>query len=387
MPTISPPFASGWQPSSPSYAAWVRHAIGMARDGGAPAISLFESSIPEPRALLRQAILDTVEPDFASHYVSAFGDGNPVVRERLASRYGVDLPQVLCTAGATSGLSLIYRTFLSPDDHVLVETPGFDIFSALAHVQGARVETFPRRGERFTIDLADVAARLRPETRIVVISDLHNPSGMLLDRGALADLATLAEKRGFLLVVDEVYGDYAGRGQRPLAAHALSPAVISLSGLTKIYGLGVLRCGWIVGAPAVMERLRAVGSRIEFGVSTLSHAVAAQVMARAEQFDAHSRGEVARCRPRFQAWYEQMVADGLMSGALPDHGCICFPALTGIADTHAFSQWLIARSGVIVAPGEFFGAPGHIRIGFCLGDAQLGAGLAALADGLRSFRA
>jgi aspartate/methionine/tyrosine aminotransferase len=382
---ISPHSASGWQPSSPSYAGWVRNAIAMARGRGGQAISLFESSIPEPRDLLRQAVLDTVEPEFSANYVSAFGDGNPVMRGMVAQNYGVDLPQVLCTAGATSGLSLIYRTFLSAGDHVLVETPGFDVFSTLAQVQGARVDTFQRRGERFAIDVAEVAARLRPNTRLVVLSDLHNPSGMLLDRATMTDLAALAQDRGFLLVVDEVYGDYADKDRRPLPACALSPNVISLSGLTKIYGLGVLRCGWIVGALPVMERLRAVNSRAEFAVSTLSHAVGTQVMARADQFDAHTRAEVARCRPRFAAWYDRMVAQGLLAGALPDEGCICFPAVPGVGDTHAFSQWLIARSSTIVAPGAFFGAPGHIRIGFCLGEAHVEAGLAALEDGLRSY--
>lgn len=368
-----------------SYAQWVRGALAKARAHDGQAVSLFESSVPEPRELLRTTVLAAVEPCFSRFYVSAFGDGNPLVRDMLAERYAVQRDQVLCTTGATGGLSLIYRTFLAPGDHVLIETPGFDLFRHLAEASGAVVDTFQRSGDRFAIDVVEIEAMLRPETRLIVLSDLHNPSGMALSEDTMRALAALAERRGVLLVVDEVYRDYTPEQRRPPAAATLSPAVISLSSLTKIYGLGVLRCGWIVGAMDVVERLRQLNGRIEFGISTLSHAIAAHVLADSSPFDQHSRGYVAQCRPRFQAWFDTMVAEGLMAGVLPEEGCICFPSLPGIADTRAFSEWLILRSGVIVAPGEYFGAPGHVRIGFCQEDDKLDAGLRGLEDGLRAF--
>lgn len=375
----TPPIA----PAPMAYAQWVAAAVALARQAPRPIVSLFESAVPEPRALLRQAVLATVEPDFSPRYVSAFGDGNPFVRAMLAQSHGVDIDQVLCTTGATGGLALLYRALLRPGDRVLVEVPGFDLFAGAAQVQGIGVDTFTRPAPHFGIDVEQVAAALRPETRLIVVSDLHNPSGMGIPRDTLVALAHLAQARGVLLVVDEVYGDYADKASRPGPACALSPAVISLSSLTKIFGLGVLRCGWIVGAPGVMATLRDYAARAEFGVSTLSHAVAAEVMLRADAFADHWRSHVARARPRFAAWFARMVDAGLMAGELPDAGCICFPALPGIADTRAFSEMLIAQSGVIVAPGEFFGQPGHIRIGFCLPDAELDAGLAALEAALR----
>ncbi|MES2495673.1 MAG: pyridoxal phosphate-dependent aminotransferase [Pseudomonadota bacterium] len=381
----NPPAAAVTIPEGESYAQWVRGALAMARSRSGQAVSLFESSVPEPRELLRNTVLEAVEPSFSRYYVSAFGDGNPFIRDMLAERYAVERDQVLCTTGATGGLSLIYRTFLRAGDHVLIETPGFDIFRHLADASGAVVDTFRRSGERFAIDVAEIEAKLRPETRLVVLSDLHNPSGMPVAPDTLRALAALAETRGFLVVVDEVYADYASKERHPGPAAALSPAVVSLSSLTKIYGLGMLRCGWIVGAPAVMEQLRRLNGRIEFGISTLSHAVAAHVLSNSAMFEQHSRSYVARCRPRFQAWFERMVAEGLMSGVLPEDGCICFPSLPGIDDSLAFSEWLIERSGVIVAPGEYFGAPGHVRIGFCQEDDKLEEGLRGLEEGLRAY--
>lgn len=369
-----------------SYAQWVRNAIGTARGRDGDVVSLFESSVPEPRELLRRAVAETAEPAFSQYYVSAFNGGNPFVRQMLAQQYGVGHEEVLCTTGATGALALVYRTRLGPGDHVLIETPGFDLFTYMAEAQGAVVDTFARTGDRFTVDVAEVEARLHPRTRVVVISNLHNPSGMPVDHDAMLALAKLAETRDFLLVVDEVYGDYAGTSARPCPAAALSPAVVSISSLTKLYGLGSLRCGWLIGATDVVAPIRRLSEHIEFGISTLSHAVAAQVIAGREAFDAHSRSYVAACRPVFDTWFTRMAAEGLVGGVLPDDGCICFPTLPGIADTRAFSNWLIARSGVIVAPGEYFGAAGRVRIGFCLERERLDTGLALLEDGLRRYR-
>lgn len=379
-------------PAPVSYAQWVSRAVAIARGAqGRPVVNLFESSVPEPRDLLRTAVLATVSPDggagFSPRYVSAFGEGNPFVRAHVARAHGVALDQVLCNTGATAGLSLLYRALLRPGDRVLVETPGFDLFATAAQIPGVSVDTFPRRAPAFDIDPAELAAAITPQTRLIVLSDLHNPSGMGLSQARLAELAELAARAGAWLVVDEVYGDYADPATRPGPATRLSDAVISLSSLTKIYGLGVLRCGWIVGSAPVMARLRDHAARSEFGVSTLSHAVAAEVLLRTDEADAHWRAHVSRSAPRFAAWFAAMVAQGLMAGTLPDAGCICFPRLVGIDDTRAFSEALMAQSGVIVAPGEFFGLPGHVRIGFCLPDAELDAGLAGLEAALRRHRA
>jgi len=370
-----------------SYAQWVRQAISLARGKGDPVVSLFESSVPEPRALLRAAIAATIEPDFGPYYVSAFSGGNPFVLEVLAARYGVGRNQVLGTTGATGGLALLYGAFTQPGDHILVETPGFDLFQDLAATRGVAVGTFARRNADYAIDPAEVEALLRPETRLIVLSNLHNPSGMALDYAVLCKLAELAERRGVLLVVDEVYGDYADAAARPTPAVSLSPAVVSVSSLTKIYGLATLRCGWIVGAAQVVEAVRDLGSRLEFGISTLSHAVAARVIEDPAPFLAYSQGVIARSRPVVANWLAAMQAEGLVEGALPQTGCIFFPRLVGVDDTEAFAAQLIEERGVIVAPGEYFGAAGHVRIGFGLPSDALESALGSLADALRAHRA
>lgn len=368
-----------------SYSDWVRQAIAVGKRQTRDIVSFFDSSVPEPRELLRKTISDAVTPDFSRYVVSAFNGGNPFVLDALAERYGVGHDRILCTTGATSALSLIFRTFAGPGDHVLIETPGFDLFAALIAETDAKAEYFERTGERYTIDLDDLAARLTPHTKLIVLTNLHNPSGMALDHDLLNGLADLAERNGILVVVDEVYGDYADEDMRPCPACAISPALISVSSLTKSFGLATLRCGWVVGAASVVQRLQDFAGQVEFGLSNFAHALAAHVLCDPAPFRAYADELVTQSRARIEPWFRELKAQGMMAGALPDAGCIFFPQLPGIADTAAFSSWMIERHGVIVAPGEYFGRLGHVRIGFAQHPDRLEAGLAALEAGIVEY--
>ncbi len=373
-------------PIGESYSHWVRRVIRAVRSERNLLVSLFDSSVPEPFDLLRQIILEGFSEPITSRYTSAFASGNPYVVEQLARRYAVPAEQVLCTTGATGALSLIYRAMLAPGDRVLVENPGFDLFHKIAETHGFGVDRFERRGDRFTIDPDELAARIGPRTKLIVLSDLHNPSGMALDRETLAAIGAIAEARGITVVVDEVYGDYVDAALRPLPAASLSPALISVSSLTKSHGLSTLRCGWIVGEAGRMARIRALAEEIDFGVSNLAHAFAALVLEQPKMFDGYRSRIMSRARPIIESYHRHWLDEGLFEGALPDFGCIAFPKLVGIRDTVAFSEWLAERCGVIVAPGEYFGAPGHIRIGFARAPAEVDYGLQALTDGLIRYR-
>jgi aspartate/methionine/tyrosine aminotransferase len=109
-------------------------------------------------------------------------------------------------------------------------------------------------------------------------------------------------------------------------------------------------------------------------------------MENSEAFDAYWHGVMAKARPIMKKYFDLWKADGLVTGVLPDYGCITFPRLTGIDDTMSFSAWLADRYGVIVVPGELFRAHGHVRIGFALPARELERALSHLTEGLREYR-
>ncbi|WP_395397795.1 pyridoxal phosphate-dependent aminotransferase [Novosphingobium sp. BL-8A] len=352
---------------------------------GGKIVSLFDSSVPEPRALLRETMVRAIAPELGDKVVTAFGGGNRFVLDALSAKYTVPREQVLCTSGATASLALIYHTFAAPGDHVLIERPGFDLFADLAVDLGIEWEGLERQAPDFSIDVDAIEAMIRPNTRLIVLSNLHNPSGMAIEHEKLDRLAQIAHRRGVVLVVDEVYADYASEAQRPVPAFRLSPAVVSISSLTKIFGLGNLRCGWLIADRAIVDAVREVSMRIDFGVSSLSHAMAAYVFEEYDRYEEYSHAIVGEARPIFEEWFERLMDEGLIEGHLPDAGCIAFPRIPAIVDTEVFSRWLLERSGVLVAPGGHFGAPQNIRIGFAHKPGVLRQGLAALEEGIRIF--
>ena len=370
-----------------AYAHWVRRAIRKAMSGHEEDIGvLFGSSVDEPVELLRRTVRAGFGETITSRYTSVFVSGNPFVIEQLAQRYSVSTDSVLPTTGATGALSLLYRTFLSPGDHVLVESPGFDLFADIAHALHVDVDLFKRRGDRFEVDPDEVGARIRKNTRLIVMTNLHNPSGMLMSNETMLEVARVAERHGVKVIVDEVYGGYVDASEGVADAATLAPNLISVSSLTKVYGLSTLRCGWIVADPEVIAPVRNLSDQFEFGISKLSHAVAALVMENNEPYEEYWQGLMREARPVMQGYFDEWCAAGLMSGVLPDYGCVAFPSVSGVADTKALAAWLADRHGVIVVPGELFGGAGHVRIGFASPKAELERALAHLTAGLKEYR-
>jgi aspartate/methionine/tyrosine aminotransferase len=347
--------------------------------------ALFDSSVPEPTALLRETILEAFGPSVPPSYASAFVAGNPFVVRQLQRDYDAPPESILCTTGATGAIALLYRTFLRAGDRVLVENPGFDLFADLAEASGIAVDRFERRPHDWSLDPSAVASALHPRTRLVVLANLHNPSGTLADDATLREVAAMADRNGARLIVDEVYAGYAmAVPHRP--AMRLAPNVVSVSSLTKIYGLSTLRCGWLAGHPDLVAQVRELHDRFEFGVSKLGHAIAALVLENRAPWERHWQDCLGAARPVIEACARDWHAEGLAEGEVPAHGCIWFPHLPEVLDTRHFAAWLIDRFGVLVAPGEFFGAPGHVRIGFGQDAASLGSGLDRFAAGLREYR-
>ena len=370
-----------------NYAEWVRRTLARVRASNTRIVTLFDSSVPEPRELLTATVAEAFAEPVTDRYVSAFSGGNPFVVAQLASHYSVGPDNVICTTGATGALSLLYRALVRPGEHVLVETPGFDLFAGIGAVNGIAVDQFERAAPDFDLDVDRIARAIRPETRLIVLSNLHNPSGRVVAHDALLALASLAEARDVLVLVDEVYGDYADATARPRPAASLSSKFISVSSLTKIYGLSTLRCGWIVGDADLLRPVRMLAESYDFGVSNLAHAAAALVLENSAAFTACSNRITEAARPIVEAKFTAWARDGLIEGSVPPFGCIAFPRLVGIDDTAAFAHWLGNRNGVIVAPGEYFGLAGHIRIGFGQPVDDLVFALDALEEGLRAWRA
>ncbi|WP_296597385.1 pyridoxal phosphate-dependent aminotransferase [Phenylobacterium sp.] len=378
------PAAAGDLFEAGSYAEWGRAAIRI-REAGLDVSMLWDSTIAEPTAALAAVVREAFADPVSSRYVSVFADGNRFAVEALGRRYGLRPEQILTTTGATGSLALALKALVQPGEHILVETPGFDVLQRVARDAGAEVDIFRRPAPDFRLDLDDLQAKLKPTTRAVLITNLHNPSGAWLAPDAIKAAATMLSKAGVVLIVDEVYADFAQAAGAPPAG-TLAPNVISVSSLTKVFGLFALKFGWLAADYELVARLRRSAPDGDMGVSKLSHAVAAHVLENPAPFETHWRALLAASRPTVAKHVEALVADGHLDGELPPYGCMYFPRVVGVSDTRALAQRLLTDFDVLVAPGEYFGAPGHIRIGFGADPDAIDEGLVRLHAGLTALR-
>lgn len=365
-----------------SYSRWVRTAMKTTPNWPDAAV-LFDSTMREPTELLMGVVREAFSGGITDRYQSVFAEGNRFVMGHVAARHGVAPEQVIGTTGATSALALTLKALVSPGDEVLIERPRFDLLTALARDAGAVVRDLPRRAPDYAVDPDEVASLITPNTRLVVLTQLHNPSGAVLTSKTLERLAAVAARKRTPILVDEVYADFVEGA--PYAAQ-LSPDFISVGSLTKVQGLFALKCGWAVASPEMAVRINAATPQGDYGVSKLSHAVAALVLEQREAFDAHWKGLLDAARPVVAGHARRMAADGLIEGAVPDHGCMYFPRIVGVDDTRALCDWLWAEHGVVIAAGEFFGQAGHARIGFGSGRPQaLDGALERLGAALKAY--
>ncbi len=310
-------------------------------------------------------------------------NGYPPLVEAIARAYEVPAAGVATAAGCSGANFLTFAALLGPGDDVLVERPGYDPLVAAPQLLGARVVRFDRAPDRgFALEPSAVAAALTPRTRLVVVTNPHNPSGALAPDDVLQEIGRLARRAGAHVLVDEVYLDASSEQRRAPAAH-LGDVFISTSSLTKSYGLAGLRCGWVLAAPEVAEAVRRARDLVDATGPYPAERLGALAFEHLDRLRERARAILApnlervrtfvRARPEL-VWVE------------PEGGTVAFPRLAGVESADALAAWLLAHEQTAVVPGRFFEAPAHFRLALGTPAATLDGGLAALARALDAGR-
>ncbi|MDO9489403.1 MAG: pyridoxal phosphate-dependent aminotransferase, partial [Sphingomonadaceae bacterium] len=177
------------------------------------------------------------------------------LREAIAARQGVTADQVVIANGTSMANFLAMAALIAPGDEVLVEAPAYEPMVAAASFLGGQIVEFNRSpADGFRLDPAAVEAAITPRTRLVIVTNLHNPTSAFADTATLTEIGRIAERNGARVLVDEVYLD-AAFAEAPRTAARLGDTFVATSSLTKVYGLSGIRCGWILAAPELVERM------------------------------------------------------------------------------------------------------------------------------------
>jgi aspartate/methionine/tyrosine aminotransferase len=322
--------------------------------------NLTESSVSDLR-------LDELELDLGG-LVLAYGDhrGKPGLRELIAAEGpGLSPQDVLVTPGAAAALFIVHTALLSPGDHLVVEFPNYATNLETPRAIGCQLDLLKLAFEDgFRFSAADLAALIKPRTRLVSLTSPHNPTGTVLSPQDLEAAVALAERNHCYLLVDETYREMNLTGPAPLAA-ALSPRCISVASMSKSYGLPGIRMGWIITRdPALQELFLAAKEQILICNSVVDEEIALAVLAHKSRFLPPILERNRRALATVKDWMARQLP---LEWVEPQGGVVCFPRIrpsSGV-DVGAFYRILNEKYGTYVGPGHWFGMERRfMRIGY-----------------------
>lgn len=296
-------------------------------------------------------------------------DGSPAFRTEIAERYDRDPEEVVLTCGTQEADYLTFMGLLSDGDHSVVVSPTYQSLASVPAAIGdvTEVRTEPPEWE---LSIDAVAEAMRPDTRLVVLTNPSNPTGKYLGPKTMQALYDLVEENDAYLLVDEVYRMLADDPHAPAAS--LGPRAISTAGVSKSYGLAGARLGWVVAGKELADTVREWKDYTTISPPLLGQHIAQQALGEQEAdiLEANrthaksNRDRVAEFVERYDLdWFEPTGVNGFPT--IPD----------GFETGKEFCRSVFEAESVVLAPGDVFGYPNRFRIGFGLHTNELEEGL------------
>ncbi len=307
--------------------------------------------------------------------------GYAPLQQAISDHTGVPVEMVFAALGTSQANHLAMASLLRPGDEILLEDPSYELIFSTARYLGVSVRRFPRRPENeFAVDPDEVCRLITPRTRLVVLTNLHNPTSALVGEETLTAVGSACEKQGSYVLVDEVYLESTFDPAIRTAA-TLGKNFIVTNSLTKVYGLSGLRCGWVLARPEVVQAM--------FRLRDLFESIPPHVSERLSVVAFRHLGKIRERSKRLMDENRGVLRSTLLSRDDiacfdPGFGTVVFPRWTGgkvddLADT------LLEKQETSITPGRFFGLPDRFRIGLGGETAMFREGMKRLCGALDHF--
>lgn len=304
--------------------------------------------------------LDLQWDDLALHGPNA-GGYRPLM-EKIAARFGVDASHVVMPGGGCSFANhLALAALVAPGDQVLVEDPTYELLvDDLGYLQ-ADVRRFRREPqEEWRLDPDRVAEALTPDTRLVVLTNLHNPTSALDGDAVIQAVAAAAARVGAKVLVDEVYLELMAGDGVPRTSFRPDGNIVVTASLTKAYGVTGLRCGWILAPSPLAEKMSRLNDLYGVHPPHIAERMAVVALDRLPHLRARGNALIETNRAAYRAILGDHPA---LEQTVFDQGTTVFPRLKH-TDGDALLARLMRDFDTSLVPGRFFGRPDHVRIGF-----------------------
>jgi aspartate/methionine/tyrosine aminotransferase len=304
--------------------------------------------------------------------------GYPPLVEAIAERYSVHEENVVSTVGTSHAIFVVCAALLERGDVVVIESPVYEPLLAVPKAFDARVKRLDRGYDKdYGFSLEEFRSALSPDTKFVLLTNLHNPSGVLLSRTFLSELVRLAQEKDVLIVVDEIYLEFL---EATSTAFHLADNVIAISSLTKVFGLGHLRCGWILAQPALAQRMRKIIDYINVEGTFIGEKIAHQMFGQLDMIKRKNRERIEKNKSEVRHLIREEPG---LSWVEPAGGVVCFPKIENGLTGDELAVRLHADYDTAIVPGSFFENPQHFRLGFGGSGENLVKGLANISEALK----
>jgi aspartate/methionine/tyrosine aminotransferase len=322
--------------------------------------------------LSESSYTDTIFKDLnlnMNELVICYGDhvGNPNLRSQIIKDEASNLTinDVLVTAGAASALFIVSTSLLSAGDELVVAKPNYATNIETPKAIGANIKYLPMTFENnYQVDLEALRKLITPKTKLVSLTCPHNPTGTMISEDDLKEIIKMVEASNAYLLFDETYRDMSFKFKLPIAA-SLSERVISVSSLSKTYGLPGIRIGWLITKNKNLQELfLAAKEQIFICGSVVDEEIAFRYMAKRQDFFPAIKKDMLE---KFQITKNWMESQEVFEWIEPSGGVVCFPRIKPNlkVDTKKFYELLLTDFKTYVGPGHWFEESDRsFRLGF-----------------------
>ena len=279
--------------------------------------------------------------------------------ERIARYNGVSAECVMTAAGTSFANHLAMAASFDPGDEVLIERPTYELLDSTALYLGADLNRFERRFEEgFCLDPNEVERQISPRTKLIIVTNLHNPSGNYADENTIRAVGEIAKSHGARVLVDEVYLE-SFYENRPKPAFHYGEHFVVTSSLTKAFGLSGIRCGWVLSSPQLAHRMWRINDLYAATPAHPAELISVIALDHLEQVAARAKSLLDANRKSLN---EFLDAQTTLDVYRPEHGTIVFPRLKK-GSVEELLCLLHEKYETSVVPGRFFDRPQHFRVG------------------------
>ena len=309
-------------------------------------------------------------------------EGDPQLKELLAKRYKVTPNNIAISAGASEANFLIGFAVVGmgrkrkKPGTVLVESPIYSPLWGISDILGAKIKKWQRRFEDgFQLDLEALKGLVKG-VDLIVLTNLHNPSGVAIPPKDMKAAAEIAADAGAVIHCDEVFRGFAPEKTEPTAW--AGDNCITTCSISKFQGMGGVKVGWVVSSEEMIKRIWTVREMTSCTCSRIDEEMI-KIILKDDKIGQESKAIANRNIALVKMWVESQPKVSWVES----NGGMCFPKIKGLKSSVKFAEYMLKNYDTLVSPGYFFGLEGHVRIGLGGPGEVLSGGLDNLSKALK----